>query len=214
MPELESVSRQLNEKERRLLTGALRHHQRRLNTFAKRHVVAGLAIFGTLWAWTMMASHDPWYIVTVVWVGIGGAIFLSIYLAEKPKEKARVERYASALRRNQALETRIQSDEMVKLEEEEDEGACYAFQLSGKRIVFISGQDFYPSARFPNSDFSLVHIYDENHVLVEMFIEKHGRKLRPRRKISAEQKSKMKVPYHLQVIDGELDDLEKLLAPD
>jgi hypothetical protein len=102
---------------------------------------------------------------------------------------------------------------MVELEEVEDEGACYAFQLSGKRIVFVSGQNFYPSARFPNSDFSLVDIYGENNVLVETFIEKHGKKLRPRRKISAEVTSKMKVPDHLQVIEGKLDDLEELLAP-
>jgi hypothetical protein len=209
-----TVARRLSEKERRLLTGALTHRQRRFKSFAKRQLVAGLGIFGILWAGTMMATHDPWYIVTTIWVAIGGAIFVWVYLSERPKQKAGVELYAGALRRNQALETRIQSEEMVKLEEEEDEGACYAFQLSGEHIVFISGQDFYPSARFPNTDFSLVQIYDENEVLVETFIEKHGMKLKPNRKISAEQKSKMKVPYHLQVIEGKLDDLEKLLAPD
>ena len=162
----------------------------------------------------MIATHDPWYIVTAIWVGIGGVIFLWIYFTEKPKEEAGTHLYEDALRRDQAREIRIQSDEMVELEEEEDEGACYAFQLSGKRIVFVSGQDFYPSSRFPNSDFSLVYIYGENEVLVETFIEKHGKKQRPKRKISAKLKSKMKVPDHLQVIEGKLDDLEELLARD
>ena len=160
----------------------------------------------------MIATHVRWYIVTGFWVAIGSLISLWVYLSEKPKQKAGVELYASALRRNEARETRIRSDEMVELEEEEDEGACYAFQLSGEQIIFVSGQDFYPSARFPNSDFSLVQIYGENEVVVEILIEKHGKKLGPKRKIPAELKSKMKVPDHLQVIAGKLDDLEKLLA--
>jgi len=214
MLQMETVTRQLSETERRLLTGALTHRQRRFKSFPKRQLIAGLAIFGVLWAWTMIATHGPWYTVSAIWFGIGGAIFLWVYFSEKPKEKAGLDLYAQALHRNQALETRIQSDEIVELEEEEDEGACYAFQLVGKRIVFVSGQDFYPSAQFPNSNFSLIRIYGENEVLVETFIEKHGKKLRPKRKISAELKSKLKIPDHLQVIEGKLDDLEKLLAPD
>src|ERR1700731_4434419 len=106
-------------------------------------------------------DSNPWYIVTAIWVGIGGVIFLWVYFTEKPKEEVGTHLYEEALRRNQAREIRIQSDEMVELEEEEDEGTCYAFQLSGQRIVFVSGQDFYASARFPNSDFSLIHIYGE-----------------------------------------------------
>jgi len=101
----------------------------------------------------MVVTHAPWYIVSAIWFGIGSVISLWSYFSEKPREKAAVELYADALRRNQARETRIQSHEMVELEEQDDEGACYAFQLSGKRIVFVSGQDFYSSARFPNTTF-------------------------------------------------------------
>jgi hypothetical protein len=101
---------------------------------------------------------------------------------------------------------------MVEFEEEEDEGACYAFQLNNPWIVFVSGQDFYPSARFPNTDFSLVSIYGEHEVLVESFVEKHGNKLKPVRMISSEQKSKMKIPSHLQTIQGDLSHIEHLLA--
>jgi hypothetical protein len=162
----------------------------------------------------MVVTHSPWYIVSAIWFGIGSVISLWNYFSEKPKERAAVELYAEALRRNQARETRIQSDEMVELEEEEDEGACYAFQLSRKRIVFVSGQDFYPSARFPNSDFSLVCVYSDKGVLVERFIEKRGKKLRPKRTISADRRTNLKVPSHLEVIEGTLDDLEKLFAPD
>jgi len=182
MPEMETVTRHLSETERRLLTGVLTQRQRRLKHFPKRQLIAAVIIFGGLWAWTMIVTRDRWYVVTAIWVGIGSVISLWVYFSEKPKEKANLELYADALRRNQARETRIRSDEMVELEEKEDEGSCYAFQLSEKRIVFVSGQDLYPSARFPNSDFSLVHVYRENEVLVETFIEKHGKKLRPKRR--------------------------------
>jgi len=50
---------------------------------------------------------------------------------------------------------------MVEFEEEEDEDACYAFQLDGGRILFVAGQSYYRSARFPNTDFSLVGLYDK-----------------------------------------------------
>jgi len=79
-------------------------------------------------------------------------------------------------------------------------------------LFFIEGQDFYPSARFPNSDFSLVDIYAENDVLAVSLIEKHGRKIVPVRKISAQEKAKFKIPIHLERIEGELNQLESLLA--
>jgi len=147
-------------------------------------------------------------------VRIGSVIFLWVYYSKKPKGKAGLEIYAEALRRNKALETRIQSDEMVELEEDEDEGACYAFQLSGKQILFVSGRTSAPRRDFPTAIFHWFTSMGKTKFLVETFIEKHGKKLRPKRKISAELRSKMKVPNHLQVIEGKLDDLEELLAPD
>jgi len=37
---------------------------------------------------------------------------------------------------------------MVEFEQEEDEGACYAFQLDSHHLVFLVGQDFYASVCF------------------------------------------------------------------
>jgi hypothetical protein len=102
---------------------------------------------------------------------------------------------------------------MAELEEEEDEGACYALQLENNKIIFVTGQDDYASAWFPNTDFSLVEIYGDGNVLVEGFIEKNGKKLTPQRTISAKVKSKLRIPDHLEVIDGGPGDLENLLKP-
>jgi hypothetical protein len=45
--------------------------------------------------------------------GIGSIIFLWPYFTEKPKEEAGTHLYEDALRRNQAREIRIQSEELL-----------------------------------------------------------------------------------------------------
>jgi len=133
------------------------------------------------------------------------------YLSARREINAVLRRLQNALLRNQARVIRIQSEELAEIEEEEDEGACYAFQLDSEKIVFISGQDYYSSASFPNSDFSLLQILGREGEIVEELISKQGRKLAPVRTISAVTKSRLKIPDHLQVISGRIESLEKLL---
>jgi hypothetical protein len=101
--------------------------------------------------------------------------------------------------------------QMVEFEEEEDEGACYAFQLDGGGILFVAGQSYYSSARFPNTDFSLVGLYDKDGSCLDELIHKRGRKLAPSRIIPAELKKRMFIPQHLHTVEGNLVDLERVL---
>jgi hypothetical protein len=101
---------------------------------------------------------------------------------------------------------------MVEFQEREDEGACYAFQLGNRRIVFVAGQEFYPSPTFPNSDFSIADIIDENGTVVVGFVRKRGRRIEPVRMISVQERSKLTIPEHLQVVEGELTQIEQLLV--
>jgi hypothetical protein len=120
-----------------------------------------------------------------------GTRYLWVYLSQKPKYRAAVNRFEDALRRNEVQEIKIQSDALVELEEIEDEGACFAFQLNDHRIVFVSGQDYYSSARFPNDDFSVIRVYDSRRFLVQEFVEKRGIKLKSKRSIPAKVKSQL-----------------------
>lgn len=214
---LETVIRPLVEKERRLLNRGLSRRKRRLARLRRRVLVTALVLFVGLSGFIMIATildkkGPPWYASLVIGLGVAVPISLWSYLSLRPKLIASVCQFESALRRNEARAIRIQSDAMVEFEEVEDEGACYAFQLNDPWIVFVSGQDFYPSARFPNTDFSLVSINGDHEVLVESFVEKHGNKLKPVRMISSEQKSKLRIPSHLQTIQGDLSRIEYLLA--
>jgi hypothetical protein len=216
---MENVVRPLTEKERRLLNGVLFRRQRRLATLRRRMLVIGSVLFGALWSLMMIATlldkkGPTWYASLSIAFSIALPISVWSYLSLRPKLFADVCQVEGALRRNEARVIRIQSQAMVEFEEIEDEGASYAFQLDKHRIVFVSGQDFYPSARFPNTDFSLVSIYGDDNILVEAFIEKQGNKLQPLRTVSSEQKSRMMIPSHLETIEGDLNRVEQLLASD
>jgi hypothetical protein len=97
---------------------------------------------------------------------------------------------------------------MVEFEEIEDEGACYAFQVTPSQIVFVCGQDFYPTRKFPSSDFSIIDVAGFlDHIVCR------ATKLKPVRVIDGKTKQGLEYVEHLQVIEGRLDQLEKLLAP-
>jgi hypothetical protein len=108
LPELETVTRQLSETERRLLRAALAHRQSLLKNFLRTQLTAAIVVIGALWGRTRLVTHARWYVATATWVGIGSVIFLWVYFTEKPKEEAGTHLYEDALRRNQALEIRIQ----------------------------------------------------------------------------------------------------------
>jgi hypothetical protein len=217
MAAIESIARPLSDIERRLVTCVLAVRRRRLSRLGRRLGIWNLLVFAGLWGLTVLVTMGdkkgpPWYISGLIWVGIALPICVWSYRGARPKLLSDVHLLESSLRQNEAKVIRIQSLAMVEFDEVEDEGACYAFQLKSGHIVFIEGQDFYRSARFPNSDFSLVDIYAENDVLAVSFIEKHGLKIVPIRKIPAQEKARLKIPIHLESIEGELNQLESLLA--
>jgi len=171
---------------------------------------------GVLWLATMLASDAPWPVVTgfwaVVWLGLTlwGMKDLRTSTGYMTAMAAGLE---SALRRKEADVFAIRSRSYLQFEEIEDEGACYAFELDDEeRVVFINGQEFYPEARFPNLDFSLVYVLDERGQTVDMLIEKRGPKVAPSRVISAETKGRLEIPEHLAILPSPTTDLESRLG--
>ena len=82
----------------------------------------------------------------------------------------------SALRRNTGDVYDIRATSFAEIEEIEDEGACYAFEMENGLVAFIQGHEFYDSARFPSLDFPLLYVLDETGHTVEMLIDKRGAK--------------------------------------
>jgi hypothetical protein len=118
----------------------------------------------------------------------------------------------SALRAGRAREIRIQSPRVVEFEEEEDEGACYAFEHDAGSSIFIVGQEFYEDEGFPNADFSIVEILGESGTPIDSRVVPHGRKLTPERIVPAAVKHRLELPDHLAVVAAPLDRVESALA--
>ena len=217
MATFEKTTRPLTDKERRFVSSALARHKRRMDALPRRSLFIGFGLFALFAAAiitaTILDKRGPaWYYCLLFSLAIAIPISLWSYFEAKPAFRRDVDLYEGALRRNEATVIRIQSNSMVELEEKEDEGACYAFQLDNHQLVFISGQDYYPSARFPNSDFSIVEINGENGRTVDSFIEKNGSKLKPMRRISWPLKYSETFPENFEIIEGDLDRLEDALT--
>jgi hypothetical protein len=212
---LGAVRRSLNEKERR----AIRAKIARLTASQRRALTTYLPIAAgvmfVLWLWTILASDAPWLVVTAFWLVVGAGITLWVrrdMRSHAGQLAGMVRSLQSAIRRNEADVYDIRASSFAVLEEIEDEGACYAFELEGDRLVFISGQEFYEAARFPSLDFSLVYALDESGAAVDMFIEKRADRATPSRVIAAAVKRHLEVPDHLEVRAGRIANLEAALS--
>ena len=134
------------------------------------------------------------------------------FVADAKKARARLRDLTASLKDGQVREVRIVTTALVDFQEEEDEGAQYAFDLGDGTVVFVTGQDFYPTRSFPNSDFSLLYVHAPNGNLVDLHITTHGKPLAPIRTISAEAKRQLRIPDHLKRVEGSLGEIERVLA--
>ena len=203
--------RPLTDSERRLLQSRIRNLQARARRgrAVATPITAGVVV--VLWAATMVASDAPRLVVTGFWLLFG--VGLALWMRRDAGRDARsfdaiAAGLKSALKVNTADVYDVKARAFVEFEEIEDEGACYTFELPDNRLVFITGQEFYESAKFPSLDFSLVYVLDEAGQAVDMVIEKRGPKARPAKTIPASAKKDVEMPEHLEVREGTLDDLD------
>ena len=209
---MDSHRRRLAVSEQRLLrtkAASLAATQRRASRATP--LISG-AIFALLWLATILVSDAPWMVITAFWVVVWLGITLWVqWDARTSGISAMLPGLESALRRNEADVVDVRAKSYVEFEEVEDEGACYAFQLDETRVMFISGQEFYPEAKFPSLDFSLVHLLDEAGRTVDMLIEKRGPKAAPASVIPAATKERLEIPQHLDVRAIDITRLEQEL---
>ena len=209
---IEDFERDLTEVEQKALRRSISRHTRRQRTALSRSVLAACGVCGVLWVATLLASDVSKLVITIFWVVTAMILALWAWLFGRREFRERLRSLRAGLEHHRARIVRIRASEMVEFEEIEDEGACYAFQLPEDQIVFVTGQEFYPGARFPNSDFSLVHVFDASGRLVEMFTDKTGSKIEPIRRVPAQMKKTLSIPDHLEIVKGRIDNIELLLT--
>jgi hypothetical protein len=209
-PTLSATRRPLTATEKRLIRGKIRtlsSRGRRASWISLPISAAGILL---LWLWTIRASDVSWPIVSLFWVLVGAAI--AVWVQRDMRAVARgfdanARDLKAALERNAADVYDIRARSFAQFEEIEDEGACYAFELEDDRLVFVTGQEFYESARFPSLDFSLVYVLGDSDKPVDMFIDKRGQKTAPSRTMPRALKQALDPPEHLEVRRGRIQDL-------
>lgn len=167
-------------------------------------VLIGLAILA------MFFGSGRFYILTAVF----GLIFCSgalwTYRDLYRTESKALRGFAKARQSNSMRAMHVIASDIVVLQRVEGRSDMFAFQMADSRIIFVEGYE--ASAKFPNDNFTHWRLLDDKGAELACCIEKHGSKLRPSRTVSGSlTQSATWRPEHLQVIAGNLADLETIL---
>lgn len=204
----------MTEPERRVIRARIQSLRGRGRRARTGWIPVAIGVIGGLWLWTLLASDAPWLVVTAFWLAVGGGIALWV----RRDMRRHADQFAdmgtalqSALVAGIADVYDVRARAFAEIEEVEDEGACYAFEIEGPRLVFLNGQEFYPGARFPSLDFSLVYIRDDAGNTVDMLIDRRGARTAPARTIPAASAKQIERPEHLEVRAGTIEALTDML---
>ena len=220
---VQELERTLTETEKRELEARIRRLQSIVRFSLPKAATASIIVCGALAALTLVVSDAPRAVIVGFWVALAVLFTLWIGLPGRTGPRRQAMALEAALRYNRARVFRVQSTRVVEFDEIEDEGACYAFDISdglpagalakAGRVIFVQGQEFYADADFPNSDFSLVDVLGPGDVIVDALITKDGARLEPERHIKREVKDRLIIPDHLEMIETDLARLESALKP-
>jgi hypothetical protein len=208
---LTQTERPLSEEERSKLGARLSDARAESWRALVKAGLSGAVVCGVLAVLTLLASDAPRPLVVAFWSALWLMFTLWIGLPWRKQMLEQVRFFEEALRTNRVREIRLQASRVVEFEEEEDEGACYAFDHDGNSAVFVVGQEFYEGDDFPNSDFSVLEFLGDRGQAVDVEIVKRGRKLMPERVIPATVKNQLELPEHLTVVPSALDRIEMAL---
>lgn len=216
----ELVERELNDKEIRLLKLRVRGYEKQIRPLYRVLLICGFLGYGAtglivLVGNLLSVSKTPLWFTLLIFAGVGTFLFVSVcrsMLRQDRHNRAMIHTIDDVLQNGTAVEEIVKSDRMIEIQELEDEGACYLFEVEDKKLLLLFGQEYYPGTKFPSTDFSLIQILDSKKKPVEFFVEKRGEKLNPYRIIPAKDRLKETIPYEQKFINCGIDELDEHLT--
>jgi len=219
MAESELITRPLTAAEQRWLRLiAVRRERFLLAVGPYMMLLVGIVLFGGLWGLTVLATKaektgPSWRVSGLIWLGLGIVIGWWAYRDVRPHAHVLQERFRSALRQNTACEIRVRSKMVIQCVNKQDrKKSWYAFQIDDGHVVFISARFSHRLRRFPTSDFSMVDIADEKGRVVAGYVRNHGNPIAVTRTISYHEAAALRVPDHMEIMRGDLKEIDKLLG--
>lgn len=206
---IEEYVRPANDREERILEAAIAECSTDLKWLPWRALLVSL--FACVMAFGLSIWGGP-YLSVIVGVIMGGSVTLLTYRSEKGTVLARLHRFEGALAQGQTRVLRVQPSEVVTVERDHIR-SIYAFQADENLIVMA----FLPSdecGNFPNTDFDLSGVLSANggEAVVDWLVHTRGQLLEPTRNLPTKIASRLRRVRHMEVIEGKLDDLERLLG--
>jgi hypothetical protein len=184
---MERQRRPLNAVEERYLRLAIASVDTERRRAIVRSLVSGMGLAGLIGAAAYWAAKDVSLASIATFVlGLAAVLAAMGVFSAIRSHRAHRRTLVSATKSRTAAVMDIRASAVVEVEEVEDEGACFIFQIAPDEMVILEGQDFYESPRFPNDDFSLVELLDEEGAVAAALRRCRGRKLVSQRRISAE----------------------------
>jgi hypothetical protein len=208
---LTMIERPLTPDERQQLIARVDRARVETRTALLKTGLASAGVCAVLAIATLLASTAPAVVVVGFWAALALLFTLWIGMPWRRLMREQVQILEDALRTSRARDLRLQSTRVVEFEEEEDEGACYAFEHEPGACIFIVGQEFYEDDDFPSSDFSMVEILGSHGSPADVLLVKHGRRLHPERVVPASIKARLELPGHLTAVAASLERLEDAL---
>lgn len=213
---LEKTTRDLNKTERRWTSKELNLGRKRLHRFFLFSACSSVvvAVIGGLLSIGQFRESQA-----LGWLALGTtAIYIvivwAVYFQNRAADVHRLDQLEAVLERGVSRTTRCCSQQVAEAEEIEDEGATFFFQVEPDKIFVLSGQQYYATRRFPNSDFEIVEVWCDG-TPVQFSIACHGEKLRPQVRLSKASKEALLekdcYPEDFDLIEGRIERLEEAL---
>jgi hypothetical protein len=206
------TTRSLTDAERTELTARLRSVERDLRFSLLRFVAAATLVGGLLCVFTLALSSASRVVVVAFWLAITALVTVWTWLESRGALSRAARELRAALAFNTVRAIDVRASAVAEFGEFEDEGACYAFQLPGDQLLFISGQQYNESGQWPCAHFSIVEVLTADYAppFTEL-LTCHSPKLPPALVIDPLTKMQLAIPDHLSVISGHIEQLELLL---
>jgi hypothetical protein len=200
--------RPLTDQEQRRLRSLLARTPR-LSLASPRLWIVGVGASGVLWIVTVLASKLVFW-RTVLWLALAILMPLWIGWGEHRRNRTRRRGIESALATNRVEEIRVATTQAVALDEMEDLGEAWAFQIEPDRILFFGPRQDLPRG-FPTTDFSYAELRDAGGNPVDARFTLRGEELAPVRRVPADAQRGLDLSRDLDILPGRLDRLETLL---
>ncbi|AYB30318.1 hypothetical protein [Chryseolinea soli] len=203
------VERQLSEREIKALNKNIKDIARRKSRLTRFIILWTIACLVTGTVASMYVDRALWLVVVIA-VFIFIAIGLWSYFESRLPFDKELKGIESLKEKNLVTSVQVKATEYYELAEEEDEGVYYLFQIEADRILSFGGQDFYPTKKFPNSDFEIVEGRSVAGQIVLLETYCHGHRIKPIKKIKGKDKWDLLQKFDLdkfEITDGRLERL-------